>query len=110
MSYTRALDDISADVSIRVTGSGDPSAAAEAARLAALDSAPVPEAPYLVASSGGRAIALRSLATGDTVADPFERTAEVLRLLELRAAQLQRATSSTGRVIGLRRRLGLRVI
>lgn len=110
MSYTRALDDIASDLSIRVTQPDDPRAAQDAARLAALDSAPVPPAPYVIASAGGRAVALRSLATGATVADPFERTAAVLPLLELRAAQLHRATATAGRVIGLRRRLGPRAV
>lgn len=108
MSYNSASRDIDGELTIRVAQAGDPQGGVDAARLAALDSAPVPAPPYVIASVGGEAIALRSLASGATVADPFARTAEVLPLLELRARQMGQAASIVARVVARRRRLGLR--
>jgi len=68
-----------------------PAAAADReplAKLAALDSASVPEHPVLLAESAGRPLAALSLGGGGVIADPFERTADVVSLLELRARQL----------------------
>ena len=60
-------------------------------RLAALDSASPPRGPALVAESPhARMIAALSLGSGRAIADPFEPTAEIVALLELRAAQLAR--------------------
>ena len=56
-------------------------------RLAALDSAPVPRAPVLVADLGGEIVAAHSLARARSIADPFRPTADVRELLELRARQ-----------------------
>jgi hypothetical protein len=58
--------------------------------LAQLDSSPVPDGPLLGAEVEGRLLAATSVTTGETVADPFSRTAEVRALLELRSAQLRR--------------------
>jgi hypothetical protein len=69
-------------------------------RLAQLDSARVPEGPSLIALRGETLRAGISLATGDTVADPFHRTGELVELLRMRAAQLGRP----------RRRLGARLL
>lgn len=57
-------------------------------RLALLDSRPAPSGHVLVAEVGGELLA--AIARGGThpVADPFRPTADVVRLLELRAAQL----------------------
>ena len=57
-------------------------------RLAALDSARVPAGELLVAEADGAIVAAHAPATGATIADPFRRTAEVVELLELRAARL----------------------
>ena len=57
-------------------------------RLAALDSARVPEAPMLVAESDARILAALPLGSGRPIADPFTPSAELVALLELRAAQL----------------------
>lgn len=57
------------------------------ARLAQLDSAPVPSPPLLVAEIGGELRAAMSLADGAVVADPFHPTRELVELLELRAEQ-----------------------
>jgi hypothetical protein len=74
-------------VNIRRLG-GDDLAAVE--RLAQLDSRRAPEGPLLGAEIEGRLLAAISLVSGESVADPFSRTAELRALLELRAAQLRR--------------------
>jgi hypothetical protein len=56
-------------------------------RLAALDSAPAPHGPVLVADLGGEIVAARSLTRARSIADPFRPTADIRELLELRAAQ-----------------------
>jgi hypothetical protein len=61
------------------------------ARLADLDSSPLPSGGILAAEIDGRLVAARSLADGTTISDPFTRTGDVRSLLELRAAQLHRA-------------------
>jgi hypothetical protein len=55
-------------------------------RLAALDSAEVPAGGLLVAEADGRLVAAIATATGQAIADPFLPTADVIALLELRAA------------------------
>ena len=59
-------------------------------RLAALDSADVPDEPMVLAESEAGIVAALSLETGDAIADPFRRTYEALELLRLRASQLPR--------------------
>jgi hypothetical protein len=58
------------------------------ARLAALDSARPLRGPALVAESGTRLLAAVPLKSGRAIADPFEPTAELVELLELRKEQL----------------------
>ncbi len=58
------------------------------ARLAALDSARPLRGPALVAESGSRLLAAVPLGPGRAIADPFEPTAELVELLELRKEQL----------------------
>jgi hypothetical protein len=60
----------------------------ELARLAALDSARPPRGPALVAEADSRMLAALPLGSGRPIADPFEPTAEIVALLELRARQL----------------------
>ena len=67
------------------------------ARLADLDSAPVPHGPLLGIEVEGKLVAAVSLDGGESIADPFSRTAEVRALLELRAAQLRRRPPRTAR-------------
>jgi len=55
-------------------------------RLAALDSAAVPAGPLLLAEADGRLVAAIAPPTGEAIADPFFPTADVVALLELRAA------------------------
>lgn len=59
-------------------------------RLAQLDSRRPPEGALLGVEIDGRLLAAISLATGESMADPFSRTGELRALLELRAAQLRR--------------------
>ena len=56
-------------------------------RLAALDSAPAPRGPVLVADLGGEIVAAHSLTRARSIADPFRPTADIRELLELRARQ-----------------------
>ena len=61
----------------------------ELARLAALDSGKPPRGPALVAEADSRMLAALPLGSGRPIADPFEPTAEVVALLQLRAEQLR---------------------
>lgn len=60
-------------------------------RLAALDDAPAPIAGpnVLIAEIAGQAVA--AVAGGRAIADPFQRTAEIVELLQLRAQQVEPA-------------------
>src|SRR3954451_8666597 len=60
-------------------------------RLAMLDSAPQPHGPMLVAEREGVLVAALPLRGGRPIADPFEPTAGIVGLLELRRAQLRPA-------------------
>src|ERR671924_2215084 len=73
------------------------------ARLAALDSARPLRGPALVAMADERILAALPLGSGRPIADPFEPTAELVALLELRRAQMERADRS-----GDRRARGIR--
>ena len=72
-------------ITIRRAGAADVTVLA---RLAALDSAPVPGTDSLVAEAGGRAVAALDLKDGRVVADPFARTADLVDLLRLRAERI----------------------
>jgi hypothetical protein len=87
-------------ISIRRLGDKD---LAAVERLAQLDSRRrPPEGALLGVEIDGRLLAALSLATGESMADPFSRTAELRALLELRAAQLRRRENGRRR---LQRRL-----
>jgi hypothetical protein len=58
--------------------------------LAELDSSHVPEYPLIGVEVEGRLLAAASVATGETVADPFSRTEELRELLATRTDQLRR--------------------
>ena len=73
------------NITVRRAASAD---RGDLARLAALDSASPPTGPVLVAEADSRMIAALPIGSGRPIADPFEPTAEVVALLELRAAQL----------------------
>jgi hypothetical protein len=76
-------------------------------RLAQLDSGLYDGGPALLAESGGELLAAVSLGGGRSLADPFRPTAEVLAVLQLRAAQLAGVSGATesSRLAGLRRLL-----
>jgi hypothetical protein len=58
------------------------------ARLAQLEGRAAPQGSALLAEADDRLLAVRSLDDGATVADPFQPTGELVRLLEARAKQL----------------------
>lgn len=60
-------------------------------RLAMLDGAPEPHGPMLVAEREGILVAALPLGGGRAIADPFEPTAGIVGLLELRRTQLRAA-------------------
>jgi hypothetical protein len=73
-------------------------------RLAALDSSRLPSGPLLVGELGGSIQAAAPVNGGRSIANPFVRTAELVSLLELRAAQLRAqgaVQADVGRVIPL---------
>jgi len=76
--------------------------------LAALDSAPAPVGACVVAEVEGELWAAVPLAGGRAVADPFKPTADIVALLELRAAQIRAASQAEGAVASRRFRLPLR--
>lgn len=66
--------------------------------LAELDSAEPLHAPLLIAEMDAQPVAALSMADGDTIANPFRPTADVVTLLRLRANQLRPvAVPGTGR-------------
>jgi hypothetical protein len=73
---------------IRLTRSGDDRALA---RLAELADRPAPPSPLLLAEADGSLIAALSTCTGEAILDPFVASDDVVALLRLRAAQLDRA-------------------
>lgn len=73
-------------VTLRLAAADD---GAALARLAAVDSSSLTPGPHLVAERGGRIEAAISLATGELIADPFRRTAELRELLRCHAGGLR---------------------
>jgi hypothetical protein len=66
---------------------GRPDDGPDVARLAALDSRRVPEAPLLLAEQDGVLRAVLSLADGAVVADPFSPSAHLVALLRRHAGR-----------------------
>jgi hypothetical protein len=89
--YQRARNAEPSQVVIRRAVAADRPALAA---LSALDSAPMPLGPALVAAVGGIPRAVLPLDGGRAFGDPFERTDELVALLELRSAQMRRADDS----------------
>jgi hypothetical protein len=87
------------NVTVRRSATADESALA---RLAALDSASPPRGPALIAEADSRMLAALPLGAGRPIADPFEPTAELVALLELRRNQIESADHGGGRRRGLR--------
>lgn len=65
-----------------------PADRAELRRLAQLDSSRLPEGDLLVAAVGGEIRAAVSVHSGNAIADPFHRTAELVRMLSLQIDQV----------------------
>jgi hypothetical protein len=89
-SYNRLL----VTITLRIADDAD----ADALRtLAELDSRAVPPGPALIAEVDGRLQAALGLDGGEAIADPFRRTAHLVELLRVRAAQLagRRAPTTT---------------
>jgi hypothetical protein len=82
-------------LSIRRLGDRD---LAAVERLAQLDTRRPPEGTLLGVEIDGRLLAAISLATGESMTDPFSRTGELRALLELRAAQLRRRENGRRRL------------
>src|SRR3712207_1701662 len=93
-------------ISIRAATSND---ARTVMRLAALDSAPVPFGPVLLAEVDGEPRAAVALRDGRVVADPFHRTAELVGLLRMQAENVagERREAEAVPHAGFARRLGL---
>jgi hypothetical protein len=81
-----AVDGIEAPITIRAAAVQD---APAIARLAVLDGHRLPAGQQLVAEAGGRILAAAEIASGRTVADPFQPTAGLAGLVALRAEQLR---------------------
>jgi hypothetical protein len=74
------------ELELRLCSVSDDQAVAD---LAMLSGRPVPAGRLVVAVVDGRLVAALPLGGGQPLADPFERTEQLVRLLELRAAQLR---------------------
>ena len=70
---------------IRFLGADDSD---ELARLAELDTTTPPPSPVLGGIVDGQLVAAHSLATGESIADPFQRTDELRSRLARRAGEL----------------------
>jgi hypothetical protein len=70
-----------------------PADQAELRRLAQLDSSQLPEGDLLVAAVGGEIRAAVCVQSGNAIADPFHRSAELVRMLSLRVDQLRAPTA-----------------
>jgi hypothetical protein len=95
-------------VVIRFSERGDERALA---RLAGRDSKSVPDGALLVAEADGELRAAVPLDGRGAVSDPFHRTAELVRLLELRRSQLDsRHAARRGRARHSRRAARARLV
>jgi hypothetical protein len=74
-----------------------PDDAAALARLAALDSGRIPAGDLLVAEVDGELWAAVAVGCTSAIADPFRPSAAIVRLLRMRASQLDTAARAPGR-------------
>jgi len=74
------------DITIRRSGAGD---GKSLVRLAELDSKHVPPGDFLIAEVDGEVPAAVPLESGEVLADPFKRTANLVEMLRLRAARIR---------------------
>jgi hypothetical protein len=90
MIHTHASWERADTLTIRMAAPADASALRQ---LAQFDSAPPPEpVPMLVAEVGGELHAALPVDGGPAIADPFQRTAELVAMLAARVRQLQTST------------------
>jgi hypothetical protein len=68
-------------------------------RLAQLDSARLPEQPFVVAELDGELRVAVSVNDGSVIADPFHRTADLVALAEMHASQRRKALHRPLRVV-----------
>jgi hypothetical protein len=85
-SKATAADGIEAPITIRAAAVADRAAIS---RLGLLDGHRLPDGEQIVAEAGGRILAASEIASGAIVADPFQPTAGIARLVALRAEQLR---------------------
>jgi hypothetical protein len=85
---------------------GDPEDLVALRGLAQRDSRPVPDGELLIALVGGEARAAISLASDETIADPFHRTEELVGMLTMRRARLRGKTRPRRGLKGLLGRRG----
>jgi len=78
-------------------------------RIAALDSARVPDGTLVVAEVSDSIQAALSVQGGHSIANPFVPTADLLKLLEMRAAQL-REDDGRGRAVPVAGRVRARLV
>jgi hypothetical protein len=89
------------EITIRALGPADEAAIR---RLAGRDSTRMPEGRLWGAMMNGELVAARSLSTGERIADPFTRTAEVRALLDEHVSHLNGASRGRDRRRSLLRR------
>jgi hypothetical protein len=94
MYHTAATDSTDSSIMIRAAGSEDVEALD---RLAQRDSRAVPEGELLIALVGTEVRAAISLVSGETVADPFHPTEELVDMLTMRASELGGGGETRGR-------------
>jgi hypothetical protein len=92
MYHIATKDQTGRSITIRAAGSEDVEALN---RLAQRDSRAVPEGELLVALVDGEARAAISLVSGKIIADPFQRTEELVEMLTLHASEPSARASSS---------------
>ncbi len=94
---TPSMTSTASPITLRSAAASD---AAALAHLAALDSRRVPSGDLLLAEREGRVVAAVAVGTLDSIADPFERTLDVVALLR-RQAVARRTARPARRHFGL---------
>jgi hypothetical protein len=94
MMYHTSFDAHSGSVIIRAANGLDRPALR---RIAERDSQAVPDGELLIVEVDGEAQAAIAIGTGEVIADPFRPTAELVRMLGLRRAELSGERRSLGR-------------
>jgi hypothetical protein len=77
--------------------------AADVTRLAQLDKVRAPSGELIGALRDGRLVAAISTTTGEVIADPFRRTAEIVEVLRLHVSQLNARPTRPRRVLSVLR-------